>query len=91
MRLIFLTILQFGCVESFDEKMASKRAKKVSPREIEILTSVIAKHKIIEEKRKTSDIERKKKEAWDNILDEFNSMENVERRDLKQLKVSNKL
>ncbi len=67
---------------------SGKRARKVSPREVEILTTIISEHREVEGKSKTNAMERKKKETWEKIATEFNSRENVNRRDVKQLKVS---
>ena len=67
----------------------SKRSRSTnfSSLERQILTEIISSHPIIEDKRKSMDIERKKTQSWDKIMNDFNANETVTKRSLDQLKV----
>ena len=70
-------------------KMAKRlRAPNFSKHEVPVLTELISNKPIIENKSKTIGIEEEKNKSWDAIWLQFNSRENVNPRDIKQLKVS---
>lgn len=50
-------------------------------------SNIVQRYPIIEEKRKTADLEAKKRSAWTSIVAEYNADEDVQREEL-QLKVS---
>ena len=56
--------------------------------EREELSEIVKKYPVIEDKRKTPNIESKKRDAWKGVIDEFNSNENNTPRNETQLKVN---
>lgn len=64
------------------------RSTNFSKYEINVLKKILAQYTIIENKSKTMQVEWGKKEAWKKITENFNSTENVQHRDVNQLKVS---
>jgi len=67
----------------------SKKARSCnfSSYERDLLVEIVKMHPVIEDKRKQTNIEAQKASTWNDIVEKFNSDEQVNKRNLQQLKV----